>query len=110
MMGGGFGMGWGGAIGLLLAIGLIWVIIRAGDDSGQNNGQEPRDADIGAAETSGGARGILAERYSRGELNVSVSSARAHNDAGHHLRRVLQPTSRPGAASPARMLPPGYAD
>ncbi len=74
MMGGGFGMGGWWAIGLLLAIGLVWVIIRgvraAGDDSIQSNSQEPRDTDIGAAETPGGARGILAERYSRGELSA----------------------------------------
>lgn len=73
MMGGGFGMGWWWAIGLLVAIALVWVLIRrvraAGENSGQNNAQEPRDTDIGAAEPPGGARGILAERYSRGELS-----------------------------------------
>ncbi|MDQ6754704.1 MAG: SHOCT domain-containing protein [Actinomycetota bacterium] len=73
-MGGGFGMGWWWAKGLLLAIGLIGVIIRgvraAGDDSAQNKSQEPRDTDIGTGETPGGARGILAERYSRGELSA----------------------------------------
>ncbi|MCO4239149.1 SHOCT domain-containing protein [Pseudarthrobacter raffinosi] len=74
MMGGGLGMGWWWAIGLLMASALLWVIIRsvraAGENSGQNNAQEPRDTDIGAAETPGGARGILAERYSRGELSA----------------------------------------
>ncbi|MET3948290.1 putative membrane protein [Arthrobacter sp. UYCu512] len=74
MMGGGIGMGWWWAIGLLVAIALIWVIIRGvrapGDYSGQSNSQEPRDTDIGAAETPGGARVILAERYARGELSA----------------------------------------
>ncbi|GAA4659805.1 DUF2333 family protein [Arthrobacter cryoconiti] len=58
MMGDWFGMvGWWWAIGLLLAIGLVLVIIRgvraAGDDSVQNNSQEPRGTDSGAAETPG---------------------------------------------------------
>ena len=74
MMGGGFGMGWWWIIGLLVAIGLIWVMIRgvraAGGNSGQNNGRDPRDTDIGAAETPENAGGILAERYSRGELSA----------------------------------------
>ncbi len=74
MMGGGFVMGGWWAIGLLLATVLVWVIIRvvraAGDDSIPSNSQEPRDTDIGAAETPTGARGILAERYSRGELSA----------------------------------------
>lgn len=74
MMGGGIGMGWWWAIGLLVAIALLWVIIRgvriAGENSGQKNGQEPRDTDIGGAETPGGARVILAERYARGELSA----------------------------------------
>lgn len=74
MMGGGIGMGWWWAIGLLVAIALIWVIIRGvrttGENSGQNSGQEPRDTDIGAAENPGGARVILTERYARGELSA----------------------------------------
>lgn len=45
MMGGGFGMGGWWAMGLLLAVGLIWVIIRgvraAGDYGIQKNSQEP---------------------------------------------------------------------